>query len=187
MIARRKKMLKRGLVLADFIREQKTWALATFGPGLRTRSICNHIRNELIEIEAHPLDLAEWDDVIMLGLEGAWRIGATEEEIEASLWGKLKIVQERKYILPADEDAPMEHDRTAEQPTVTMNRDDRFTLFVLALEQLCNAHHVSLETAAETGVLEVWDRQPFGLADRTYPLSEVKLDNWIRPKPRQDS
>lgn len=99
-------------MLTEFIQEQRRWALATFGPGLKTTSICNHIRNELLEIEAKPRDLMEWVDVIILGLEGAWRTGATEEEIVAALWSKLGAIQQRTYLLPADEDAPMEHDRT---------------------------------------------------------------------------
>lgn len=98
--------------LIEFIQEHRRWALPIFGEGLRTKSITNHIRKELGEIETEPFFLEEWVDVLILALEGAWRTGATEEEIVAALWSKLRIIQKRTYILPADEDAPMEHDRT---------------------------------------------------------------------------
>lgn len=49
------------------------WSLRTFGPGMRTNGITKHIEKELAEIRANPLDLLEWVDVIILGLDGAWR------------------------------------------------------------------------------------------------------------------
>lgn len=52
---------------------QRAFSRATFGPGARTHGVCDHIRKELLEIEAKPNDLDEWVDVVLLGLDGAWR------------------------------------------------------------------------------------------------------------------
>ena len=48
----------------------------------------DHIRKELLEIEADPGDLMEWIDVAILALDGAWRSGATPEQIIMALVGK---------------------------------------------------------------------------------------------------
>ena len=47
-----------------------------FGPANaegRNAGVIDHIRKELKEIEAAPTDLEEWIDIIILGLDGAWR------------------------------------------------------------------------------------------------------------------
>jgi hypothetical protein len=49
------------------------WSEKTFGPGPRTEALTKHIRKELAEIEAKPLDVKEWIDVMILGFDGAWR------------------------------------------------------------------------------------------------------------------
>lgn len=46
--------------LVKHIRRQKDFSADTFGPGPRTKGICDHIRKELLEIEASPTDVAEW-------------------------------------------------------------------------------------------------------------------------------
>lgn len=48
---------------------------------MRTKGITNHIRKELQEIEDCPDDLEEWVDVIILGLNEAWRAGYSFDEI----------------------------------------------------------------------------------------------------------
>lgn len=53
----------------------------TFGPGLRTKGVTDHIAKELDEIRAEPGDLGEWVDVIILAFDGAWRTGATPKQI----------------------------------------------------------------------------------------------------------
>ncbi|MFZ6871130.1 dATP/dGTP pyrophosphohydrolase domain-containing protein [Undibacterium sp. Di27W] len=76
----------------DFIlhmNRQRNFSEYTFGPGLRTKMVCDHIRKELIEVEAAPVDLDEWIDIVLLALDGAWRTGATSEAIAAGLCGKL--------------------------------------------------------------------------------------------------
>lgn len=60
---------------------QRAFSRATFGPGARTAGVIDHIRKELVEIEADPTNLKEWTDVILLALDGAWRAGFAPEQI----------------------------------------------------------------------------------------------------------
>ncbi len=64
---------------------QAEFSEKTFGPGRRTAGVCDHIREELIEVEASPDDLEEWIDVVILALDGARRTGATPDQIIAAL------------------------------------------------------------------------------------------------------
>ena len=66
---------------AAHIDRQRCFTEATFGPGLRTKGVVDHIRKELKEILDDPKDLEEWVDVIILGFDGAWRTGASSQEI----------------------------------------------------------------------------------------------------------
>lgn len=63
------------------LRRQHAFSERTFGPGGRVAGICDHILRELIEVLDSGGALAEWVDVINLGLDGAWRSGATPEQI----------------------------------------------------------------------------------------------------------
>lgn len=96
---------------AAHLAHQATWSEATFGPGPRTKGVCDHIRKELAEIEADPLDLKEWVDVIILAFDGAWRTGATPDEIIAAV--KTKQARNEARTWPdwrtADPDKAIEH------------------------------------------------------------------------------
>lgn len=83
--------------LEAILRSQIRWSSETFGPGPRTKSITNHIRKELAEIEAAPTDLEEWIDVVLLGLDGAWRTGATPAEIVQTLLAKMMTNRSRRW------------------------------------------------------------------------------------------
>jgi hypothetical protein len=102
--------------LIAHIRRQITFSERTFGPGARVTAICDHIRKELTEVEGEHGPLSEWVDVIILGLDGAWRSGATPEQIVAALEAKQSKNENRKW--PDWRTAPvgkaMEHDRTGE-------------------------------------------------------------------------
>jgi len=74
--------------LVAHLQRQIAFSARTFGPGRRTGMVCDHIRKELAEIEAEPDKLEEWIDVILLGLDGAWRTGATPAEILDALRDK---------------------------------------------------------------------------------------------------
>lgn len=91
--------------ITQFLEAQKEWSEDTFGKGMRTEGICNHIRSELLEIERNPGDLEEWIDVLLLAFDGAWRVGATTEHIVAILIYKQRKNVERKWgaILPETE------------------------------------------------------------------------------------
>jgi hypothetical protein len=100
--------------LIEYIARQRRWSAATFGPGLRTKGVIEHIRKELAEIEAAPTDLAEWCDVVILGLDGAWRAGYTPEQIAHALEAKQAVNRGREWPSwrAASEDHAIEHDRT---------------------------------------------------------------------------
>jgi len=80
-----------------WLTRQREFSLKTFGPGLRTKGMIDHIRKELDEIEADPTDLMEWADVAILALDGAWRAGWSPEEIAGALRAKLEKNQSRKW------------------------------------------------------------------------------------------
>jgi hypothetical protein len=64
---------------------------------MRTKGITDHIRKELLEIEAEPYDLAEWVDVIVLAFDGAWRAGWEPREIIEAIKAKQKKNEERVW------------------------------------------------------------------------------------------
>ncbi len=80
-----------------FLRRQRAFSARTFGPGRLTARVCDHIRKELTEVEAAPDDLREWIDVILLGLDGAWRTGAMPEQITTALTAKLAENERRTW------------------------------------------------------------------------------------------
>ncbi|OMY80019.1 dATP/dGTP pyrophosphohydrolase domain-containing protein [Burkholderia pseudomallei] len=94
-----------------FLRRQRAFSECTFGPGRLTARVCDHIRKELTEVEAAPDDLREWIDVIMLGLDGAWRTGATPEQITAALSAKMTTNEGRTWPdwRTCDPDRAIEH------------------------------------------------------------------------------
>lgn len=77
---------ERGLI--PHLWRQMHWSENTFGPGNRWRGVVDHIRKELIEIEAKPDDLGEWIDVMILAFDGAMRIGANPHDIVRALIAK---------------------------------------------------------------------------------------------------
>src|SRR5215469_9249484 len=55
---------------AAHFRRQRDWSLETFGPGPHVKSLTDHIRSELVEIETDPTSLEEWIDVAILAFDG---------------------------------------------------------------------------------------------------------------------
>lgn len=98
------------------LRRQREWSEATFGPGDRRKGIIDHIRKELVEIEHAPKDVTEWIDVAILALDGAWRSGASPEQIVAALVGKQAKNEGRTWPdwRTQPEDKAIEHDRSAD-------------------------------------------------------------------------
>ena len=83
--------------LVTHLRRQAQWSEKTFGPGERTVGVIDHIRKELVEIEAKPTDLSEWIDVVILALDGAWRSGHSPENIVAGLIAKQAKNESRTW------------------------------------------------------------------------------------------
>mgnify|MGYP003657241398 CR=1 FL=1 len=74
---------------ARFLARQADHSEKVFGPKSRWKSVLDHIRKELAEIERKPDDLEEWIDVMLLAFDGARRAtGAEPEDIVAALLAK---------------------------------------------------------------------------------------------------
>ena len=95
--------------LEVYVELQREWSLRTFGEGLRTGGVCNHIREELKEIEENPTDLVEWTDVIILAIDGYWRAGGKPAELMAMLEAKQDKNFLRVFQKPVDENTPSFH------------------------------------------------------------------------------
>lgn len=100
--------------LVAYLHRQITFSQKTFGPGARHQGVIDHIRKELLEIEANPTDLEEWIDVVMLAFDGAWRAGFTAYQISDQLMAKLEKNEKREWPdwRTSDPDKAIEHIRT---------------------------------------------------------------------------
>ncbi|OPL30756.1 hypothetical protein B5L72_09735 [Pseudomonas aeruginosa] len=105
-----------GFSFEQHLHRQRRFSERTFGPGSRAAGVVDHIRKELREIEEAPGDLAEWIDVVILALDGAWRTGATPAQIIDALVAKQTKNEARTWpdwrTAPADR--AIEHDRADE-------------------------------------------------------------------------
>lgn len=102
--------------LIAHLQRQIAFSEKTFGPGPRVQGVCDHIRKELVEVEAEGGPLAEWVDVIILGLDGAWRSGASAEQIAAAITAKQAKNEGRRWPdwRTSAPGKAIEHDRTAD-------------------------------------------------------------------------
>lgn len=100
-----------GYDLVAHLTRQIAFSKKAFGPFDRTPGIVAHIRKELDEVAASPGDVTEWMDIVLLGLDGAWRAGYSEEEITEALAAKLAKNEARQWPdwrdIPPDQ--PIEH------------------------------------------------------------------------------
>ena len=103
--------------LHTYILKQRRWSERTFGPpkSTDTERLVAHIKKELVEIQQHPADCEEWADVIILALEGAWRVGHSPMTIASTLQLKQEKNVARKWVIPTDPTLPIEHDRYEER------------------------------------------------------------------------
>jgi len=103
-----------GFDFVSHLERQRSFSLATFGPGMRTAGVIDHIRKELQEVEAQPTALEEWVDVILLALDGAWRAGHEPAAIAAAIAAKQAKNECREWpdwrTAPADK--AIEHKKT---------------------------------------------------------------------------
>lgn len=106
-----------GFNLVAHIGRQRAFSERTWGPGARTQMVADHIRKELIEIEAKPDDIAEWADVILLAFDGAWRSGATPAQIIEAI--EAKQTKNEGRVWPdwrtQDPNKAIEHDRSLDE------------------------------------------------------------------------
>ncbi len=85
------------------------WAMSV--PMARTpHSICEHIRRELIEIEANPDDPEEYADVLMMLYNLAKMRKISYKQLIVAVDRKLLICQRREWA-PPDKDGVVEHKR----------------------------------------------------------------------------
>lgn len=101
--------------LVAHLHRQIAFSQRTFGPGMRTAGVIDHIRKELIEIEEKPSDLTEWVDLILLAFDGAWRAGHTAEAIAQGINAKQTKNEARTWPdwRTAAPDKAIEHVRSA--------------------------------------------------------------------------
>lgn len=86
-----------GVIDAAHLERLRAWSLATFGPGPRWRGHLDHIRKELVEIEADPADLYEWVDVIILAFDGALISGHEPQQIIEAIKDKQAKNEAREW------------------------------------------------------------------------------------------
>ncbi len=108
---------------AAHLQRQRDFSERTFGPGQRTKGVCDHIRKELLEVESSPEDLTEWIDVVILALDGAWRTGASPAQIIDAIVAKQAVNEGRHWPdwRTMDPNKAIEHARLGEaapQPAV---------------------------------------------------------------------
>ncbi|MDH4134387.1 MAG: DUF550 domain-containing protein [Gammaproteobacteria bacterium] len=114
--------------LVEHLERQQDFSMRTFGPGLRTNGLIDHIKKELTEIAANPRDVVEWVDVVLLALDGAWRAGYYPEEICEAIKEKLERNMARNWPdwRTADPNKAIEHVRDATQPCPNCDPTDVF-------------------------------------------------------------
>lgn len=74
----------------------RKWSQETFGPGLRTNGVIEHIKTEFKEIQREPHSL-EWIDVIILGFDGALRAGHEPQTVLNAIKEKWIINFNREW------------------------------------------------------------------------------------------
>lgn len=102
-----------------YVTKQRNWSERTFGVAAYTdhERLTAHIKKELAEIQRSPCDCEEWIDVIILAIEGAWRMGHSPMTIASTLQLKQEKNFARQWVIPTDPTLPIEHNRYDERET----------------------------------------------------------------------
>lgn len=87
--------------LERYLYKQMLFSMRAFGPGDRTEGVLDHMEKEAQEIRdavatGEPA-LPELVDQIILAFDGAWRSGATPEDIVHALEHKQEVNQNRQW------------------------------------------------------------------------------------------
>ena len=100
--------------LAEVYDSRAEWSRRTFGEKAGYQGVVEHIRRELLEIEAEPTKLEEWVDVVMLAMDGAWRsAGADGAAFWEAFAAKARKNEARRWKAP-DAQGVIEHDAAIE-------------------------------------------------------------------------
>ena len=83
--------------LSELVSKQRAFSKATFGPGSRLEGVISHIERELKEIRKTPQDPAEWADLILLALDGAWRQGVGAHALADAVEFKIHENESRRW------------------------------------------------------------------------------------------
>jgi hypothetical protein len=118
--------------LARHLERQRTFSERTFGPGGmgeaggRERGLIDHIQRELREIAENPNDTEEWIDVAILAFDGAWRTGASSEQIAALLVAKQAKNERRRWPdwRTAEPGRAIEHVREPDETAVRVQTSE---------------------------------------------------------------
>ncbi len=99
---------------AAHINRQREFSEQTFGPGMRTAGVLDHIAKELDEVRDAPHDVSEWADIIILAIDGAWRAGCGAQEVIDAVHSKQARNEARTWPdwRTAEPGKAIEHDRT---------------------------------------------------------------------------
>ena len=95
--------------LTAYLERQKKWSERTFGIGKRTIGVTKHIEAEIEEIRQEPSNSKEWIDIIILAVDGYWRSGG--DNLELDLLNKQQKNFMREWPKPESEDVPSMHVR----------------------------------------------------------------------------
>lgn len=104
----------------NHLASQQKWSAQTFGPGMRTKAIVDHIGKELYEVLDDPEDLTEWIDVIILALDGAWRCCEATNRPLTDINETLII----KQLINQSRDWPVRRSRSTLIPTRRETHDE---------------------------------------------------------------
>lgn len=103
------------LDLVSHLERQWKFSERTFGPISFKNHLgpLDHLKKEIVEIEADPRDVMEWADAMLLVCDGAMRAGHSPEEIARALNDKLSINERRDWPdwRGTDPDKAIEHVR----------------------------------------------------------------------------
>jgi hypothetical protein len=145
--------------IVKHLERQAVWSNRTFGPGKRLHSITEHIIKEVAEIRESDGDITEWIDVVILGLDGAWRTGATPQEVIDALVAKQTKNEGRKWPdwREVDPDKAMEHEKFGVEGYLEL--EAKIKSLKTSMDALCDKlNDISVELTFED-----WDwlvRQP---------------------------
>jgi hypothetical protein len=81
-----------GLDFVKHVSRQIVFSKNTFGPARGVFGVIDHLKKEIAEVEASVVEgeqlddtLEEFIDIVILGLDGAWRLGFSAEQIAMAL------------------------------------------------------------------------------------------------------